>query len=149
MRLLQVTVRISPSRKPRSTRPMQALLIALLLAAGPSADVDAVAGLYQINQMEMGGGLELKPDGRFRYALEYGAVSEQSEGKWTVENGTLRLTTDPMPPKAECDRGYASACFDRTPLGSEDGNLVLYRWDAKILFKPVEPKARSLHHRSS
>jgi hypothetical protein len=121
---------------------MQAILAALLLAAAPAAGADAVAGFYEINQMEMGGSLELMPGGRFRYALEYGAVSEQAEGKWTVEGGTVLLTTDPMPPKAECDRGFASACFDRTPLGTEDENLVLYRWDAKVRFKPVQPRPR-------
>ena len=109
---------------------------ALLLAAASPAAAHDVAGLYVINQMEMGGGLELRADGRFHYALEYGAVSEEAEGTWTVEKGTVRLTTAPMPPKAECDRGFASACFDRTPLTAEDGNLVLDRWDAKIRFQP-------------
>lgn len=115
---------------------MQAFLAALLLAAAPAAGVDAVAGLYVIDQMEMGGGLELRSDGRFRYALDYGAVSEEAEGIWTADGGTVRLTTDPMPPKAECDRGYASACFDKTPLRAEDGELILWRWDAKIRFQP-------------
>ena len=32
------------------------------------------AGLYEIDQMEMAGGLELRPDGRFRYGLDYGEV---------------------------------------------------------------------------
>ena len=81
-------------------------------------------------------------DGRFRYGFDYGAVSEVSEGKWTVEGDTVLLTTDPMPPKSECDRGFASACFDRTPLGREGGNLILWRWDAKIRLKPVQPRPR-------
>jgi hypothetical protein len=121
---------------------MGALAAALLLAAAsPSASQD-IAGLYEINQMEMGGGLELRADGHFRYALDYGAVSEEAEGKWSVEDGTVRLTTEPMPPTGECDRGFASACFDRTPLTREDENWILYRWDAKILFKPVQPRPR-------
>ena len=110
---------------------------ALLLAAASPAAAQDVAGLYEINQMEMAGGLELRAHGRFRYALEYGAVSEEAEGNWTVDKGIVRLTTNPMPAKSECDRGFASACFDRTPLTAEDGHLVLYRWDAKILFKPL------------
>jgi hypothetical protein len=101
-----------------------------------------VAGLYEIDQMEMAGGLELLPSGRFRYGFDYGAVSEVSEGKWTVEGGTVLLTTDPMPPKSECDRGFASACFDRTPLTSEGENLILGRWDARIVLKPVQPRPR-------
>lgn len=115
---------------------MRLLAVALLLLAAGSPAEEKVAGLYVINQMEMGGGLELRPDGRFRYALDYGAVSEEAEGVWTVDDGTVRLTTEPMPPKAECDRGYASACFDKTPLQAEDGELILWRWDAKIRFQP-------------
>ena len=125
---------------------MRRLLGAAILIAAPggaSAETPAgFAGLYEINQMEMAGGLELQPDGRFRYGFDYGAVSEVSEGKWTVEGGTVLLTTDPMPPKAECDRGFASACFDRTPLPREGGNLILWRWDAKIRLKPVQPRPR-------
>jgi hypothetical protein len=121
---------------------MNTIAVALFLAVSPPLTASKVAGLYEINQMEMGGGLELRPDGRFRYALEYGAVSEEAEGKWTLDNGSVQLTTEPMPPKAECDRGYASACFDRTALVTEDENLVLYRWDAKIVFKPLQPRPR-------
>jgi len=93
--------------------------------------------LYVVDQMEMGGGLELQPSGCFRYALEYGAVSEVSEGEWTLNNGVVLLTTKPMPPKDECDRGFESACFDRTPLRIDgDGELILERWDARIVFHP-------------
>jgi hypothetical protein len=125
---------------------MERLLGAAILLAAPccaTAEAPAqVAGLYEINQMEMAGGLELKADGRFRYGFDYGAVSEVSEGKWTVENGTVLLTTDPMPPRSECDRGFASACFDGTPLPREGENLILFRWDAKIRLKPVQPRPR-------
>jgi hypothetical protein len=75
---------------------MQAIL-ALLLAAAPAAGADQVAGLYEIRQMEMGGGLELTPNGRFRYALDYGAASEQGEGRWVAKDGRILLTSDPMP----------------------------------------------------
>jgi hypothetical protein len=114
---------------------------AILLVAPACAAAEAppqAAGLYQINQMEMAGGLELQPGGRFRYAFDYGAVSEVSEGKWAVEGGTVLLTTDPMPPKSECDRGFASACFNRTPLTREGGDFILWRWDARIVLKPVQ-----------
>ena len=57
----------------------------------------AVAGLYEIRQMEMGGGLELTPDGRFRYALEYGAASERGEGDWTLSGNSVLLTSNPKP----------------------------------------------------
>lgn len=112
------------------------VLIAALLLGAASPAAEKVAGLYEIDQMEMAGGLELRPNGRFRYALEYGAVSEQAEGVWTVDDGIVRLTTKPMPPKEECDRGYGSACFDKTRLQAEDDNLILWRWDARIRFQP-------------
>ena len=118
---------------------------ALLLAVPACATAQAprqFAGLYRINQMEMAGGLELRSDGRFRYAFDYGAVSEEAEGKWATEGSTVLLTTDPMPPAAECDRGFASACFDRTALTSDGENLILWRWEARIVLKPVQPRPR-------
>lgn len=121
---------------------MLALLAALAFAAAPPVNARPVAGLYEVDQMEMGGGLELRSDGRFRYALEYGAVSEGSEGRWTLDGGTVLLTTDPMPEAAECDRGYASACFRRTPLAIDGENLILLRWDARIVLKPSQPLPR-------
>jgi hypothetical protein len=119
--------------------------IAILLALPGSAlakSVPDAAGLYRINQMEMAGGLELSPDGRFRYGFDYGAVSEVSEGTWTFEDGKVVLATDPMPTPAECDRGYATACFNRTALTQDGENWILYRWDARIVLKPVQPRPR-------
>jgi hypothetical protein len=117
------------------------VLLAASAAAAPP-EPPQFAGLYRISQMEMAGGLELQPDGRFRYAFDYGAVSEESEGTWAVRDGTVLLTTDPMPPPAECDRGFASACFRDTPLTADDKNLILWRWDARIVLKPVQPRPR-------
>lgn len=117
------------------------LLGPVLLAASAAAappEPPSFAGLYRISQMEMAGGLELEPNGRFRYAFDYGAVSEESEGNWAVRDGTVLLTTDPMPPPAECDRGFASACFQGTPLTPDEENLILWRWDARIVLKPVQ-----------
>lgn len=124
---------------------MRPLIGALALFAATTAAAEpqrSFAGLYRINQMEMAGGLELRADGRFRYAFDYGAVSEETEGKWAAEGNGVLLTTDPMPPAAECDRGFASACFKRTPLTVEDENLILWRWDARIVLKPVQPRPR-------
>ena len=88
------------------------------------------------------GGLELRPDGRFFYTFDYGAVSEESEGRWTLEDGKVLLTTHLMPAPSQCDRGFAQACFNKTPLTAEGDNLVLYRWDARIVFKRVQPRPR-------
>lgn len=70
--------------------------LAILLAAAAS-NAPPVAEFYEIRTMEVGGGLELRHDGHFRYALEYGAASEQAEGRWTYDGRTVRLTTVPMP----------------------------------------------------
>jgi len=74
------------------------LLAAAFLALAPVVPATASpAGLYQIRQMEMGGGLELKADGHFRYALSYGAVDEEGEGIWTFDGKAVLLTSKPMP----------------------------------------------------
>ena len=123
-------------------REILGLVVMAALAVTAPAEPPPFAGLYGISQMEMAGGLELEPNGRFRYAFDYGAVSEESEGNWTVRDGNVLLTTDPMPPPAQCDRGFASACFRDTPLAADDENLILWRWDARIVLKPVQPRPR-------
>ena len=70
------------------------LALLLLLAAPANA---FPAGLYETHQMEVAGGLELKPDHHFRYALSYGAVDEEAKGDWTFDGKTVRLTSNPMP----------------------------------------------------
>ncbi len=70
------------------------VVAAIALALAP---VTGVAGLYATHQMEVAGGLELKPDGHFRYALSYGAVDEEGEGSWTLDGSTVHLTSNPMP----------------------------------------------------
>jgi hypothetical protein len=69
----------------------------MLTAAAAPVAAQSPAGMYQVQQMEMGGGLELRADGTFRYALEYGAASEQAEGKWAYDGRTVTLTSEPMP----------------------------------------------------
>jgi hypothetical protein len=78
-------------------------LTALLLVAAPAPTKAKIAGLYEIHQMEMAGGLELKPNGHFRYGFSYGAVDEESEGDWTFDGKTVRLTSRPMPKEPTFD----------------------------------------------
>jgi hypothetical protein len=66
----------------------------LILAAAPPT---SPAGMYETHQMEVAGGLELKRDGHFRYAISYGAVDEEGQGDWTADGKTVRLTSRPMP----------------------------------------------------
>lgn len=71
-------------------------LATLLLALAPVSKA-SLAGTYEIRQMEMAGGLELKRDGRFRYAFTYGALDEEAAGSWTFDGRAVRLTSNPMP----------------------------------------------------
>lgn len=72
-------------------------IAALLLVASAGSAQASPAGVYEIHQMEMGGALELKRDGHFRYAFTYGAVDEEGEGDWTFDGKAVRLTSNPMP----------------------------------------------------
>jgi hypothetical protein len=75
------------------------VVAALVLGAAPAPALAPakLAGRYEIHQMEMGGGLELKRDGHFRYALSYGAVDEEGQGTWTFDGRAIHLTSNPMP----------------------------------------------------
>ena len=70
-------------------------LIPAMLALAPAPAT--LPGIYRSQQMEVGAALELTEDHRFRYALEYGAVSELGEGTWTSDGKSVRLTSAPMP----------------------------------------------------
>jgi hypothetical protein len=70
---------------------------ALLTVAAAGAASNSPAGLYQSHQMEIGAALELKRDGKFRYQLDYGAVSESASGNWKSDGNTIRLTSSPLP----------------------------------------------------
>ncbi len=70
------------------------LLIPLLLAAAPAT----LVGEYHLTGVrEAAGALELGANGRFRYALTYGALDETSEGVWHQQGPRIFLTTDPKP----------------------------------------------------
>jgi hypothetical protein len=71
--------------------------ILLLLARTASAHPASLVGIYQIETMEVGGGLQLKKNGHFRFALSYGALDEEGEGNWTSDGKTVVLTSSPMP----------------------------------------------------
>src|SRR5579872_4447977 len=73
------------------------ILLWLAAAASPlSASAQKLVGVYDGHQMEMAVGIELKADGRFEYGLSYGAMDEQAAGRWTVTDGKVLLTSDPV-----------------------------------------------------
>ena len=106
-----------------------AWLAALLLAAGgtPPADMATVAGRYDGSRMEIGAELDLAPDGRFQYALAYGALDEVAAGRWRVADGAVVLDSDPV-------RAPAFRFIDR---GTEKSGRIV----AKLIVpKRMEPQ---------
>ena len=101
------------------------LVAALLLAA---TDASPVTGFYRSNQMEVGAALELDPDGRFMYQLDYGAVSEAAEGTWSSDGKTIYLTATRM------EGAYKTHNFSREPLKIDGDRLLLGRYDIVIRF---------------
>jgi hypothetical protein len=84
----------------RVIMPLTLLLSALMLPE--HAEPAPLAGSYMlVGVREAAGGLELKADGRFRYAFTYGALDEQAEGRWRLDGNRVLLTTDPTPKPPE------------------------------------------------
>ena len=104
---------------------MGVLIAALLLAA---TDTPPATGFYRSNQMEVGAALELDPDGRFMYQLDYGAVSEAAEGTWSSDGKTIYLTATRM------EGAYKTHNFSREPLKIDGDRLLLGRYDIVIRF---------------
>ncbi len=104
---------------------MGILIAALLLAA----DTPPVTGFYRSNQMEVGAALELDPDGRFMYQLDYGAVSEAAEGNWSSDGTTVFLTATRM------EGAYKTHNFASEPLKIDGDRLLLARYDTIIRFE--------------
>lgn len=78
-------------------RPLWILLAIGSLGAAPpdkNPHPAALVGIYDGGQMEMAAGIELKADGRFRYALSYGALDEEDAGTWAAEGDDVVLTSD-------------------------------------------------------
>ena len=101
------------------------IFAALALALAPT---EALAGLYQSHQMEVGAALLLEPDGRFRYQFDYGAVSESAEGECSAQANVVYLTATRM------EGAYNQRDFVREPLAVDGDSLILRRYDIVIRF---------------
>lgn len=118
------------------------LLPVLLAFAAVSAPATDVAGHYRVTDVhELASELELAPDGRFRWALSYGALDEHAQGRWTSDAAGIRLTTDqPVRPAI-----FAATTATRIPdkvlriaVAGPDGNgLALV--DIVVEFDTGEP----------
>jgi hypothetical protein len=102
------------------------ILLALLLAAADPAP--PLAGFYHSHQIEIGAAIELEEDGKFDYALDYGAVSEVAEGSWTTDGRTVYLTSTRM------EGAFKQPAFTREPLQVDGSTLILKRYDTIIRF---------------
>ncbi len=81
---------------------LPALALALAMAPGIAQAADCPSGLFRADAgPDTAAGLEISPNGRFRYMLSEGAVDEEAEGHWRCDKGTLLLTTEPTPRPAE------------------------------------------------
>jgi hypothetical protein len=113
-------------------KPMRHLKLALLLMATAAASVSAIAAppgqRYRlVGVHDAASELILYPDGRFEYALAYGALDEEAKGRWTRSGNTIRLTTVPKP---------RPAVFSAGPSGRTT--------DAPLTIKVVLPNGRGL-----
>ena len=92
------------------------------------ADLASQSGFYTSSQIEVAAAIDLEADGKFAYALDYGAVSEVAEGSWASEGSTIYLTSTKM------QGAYKQAAFVREPLQIDGGALLLKRYDITIRF---------------
>lgn len=71
-----------------------------LAAAMPAPPPDplpvCLVGEYDGGQQEVAAGLQLGADGRFRYALAYGALDEGAAGTWRADGRAVYLTSGPV-----------------------------------------------------
>ena len=74
---------------------LRALAAALLVLSAPAVAAPPVAGRYVLHHIEMASAIDLAPDGRFSYAMSYGALDEVGEGKWVLAGDAVVLTSDP------------------------------------------------------
>lgn len=98
-----------------------ALLLSALPTIGASAQPPAVPaaaapgliGEYQLAEgPDVGGGLEIAPDGTFLYALYAGALDERAGGRWEQRGDAVCLFTEPRP---------VPPAFEKAPLVDVDG----------------------------
>ena len=89
----------NPIAMPRAFAVASVALFLVIAATGSgpaAAQSGSFAGVYDGGQMEIAAALELKPDGRFNYALSYGALDEEAAGRWTASGDRVLLSSNPV-----------------------------------------------------
>lgn len=116
-------------------RALPLFLLVSTIASGAVAAPDrhpaSLAGAYDGGQMEIAAMLELSRDGRFRYALSYGALDEAAAGSWEVHGDTVMLTVQ----QYESNEPGSDGKFGASALAIEDGVLTLPRYDRILRFR--------------
>lgn len=118
---------------------LKLLLLAVAIASDPHPA--ALVGVYVGHQIEMGAGLELGRDGRFRYGLAYGALDEEASGTWVTEHDHVLLSSDPVTPPR-----FVLAAQNHTAAGTLRITLDLPRGMSPQYFNVA---VESAHGRSS
>jgi hypothetical protein len=99
---------------------MAAMAAALCAALPAFAGEPEAAGQYRLAEgPDAAGMLVLLPDGRFQYALAYGALDEHAEGHWQKSGSGITLTTQPKPVPA------VFSALPRGPDGPETPTLLV------------------------
>lgn len=112
------------------------MMLGLAIAVAVQAVEPApVTGFYISRTMEVGSAIELDPDGKFMFALDYGAISEAAEGNWVREGNTIYLTA------TRHEMNWQAPKFDRTPMRVEGNDLLLERHDRSIRYEIEQPLA--------
>lgn len=151
--------------KPRKWHALLFLACAMATAqanadtARKEAQPDCLAGFYDGGQTEIAAGLELSADGRFRYALSYGALDEQAQGEWQSDSASVYLTSDPVAPprfalvgeepsrdgalhiRLDLPQGISPQYFDAQLLFA-DGSSVTHQMGEDGLTLRLEPADR-------
>jgi hypothetical protein len=111
------------------------LLPAIAVAVAPALAADqhpaSLVGVYDGGQMEMAAGLELTKDGRFRYALSYGALDEGAAGTWSATADTVTLIIQ----QYESNDPSGDGKFGPSVLKIEKDELLIPRYDRLIRFR--------------
>jgi hypothetical protein len=84
-------------------------LLAAMLLLGAAAPPGNPAGRYRLHGVQDAASeLVLRADGRFGYALAYGALDEEATGRWRRVGNRVLLTTVPRPVPAAFAPGKAA-----------------------------------------
>lgn len=116
---------------------MLPLLVPLVIQAQAEVHPVDVVGLWDGGRTEIAAMLEITADGRFRYALSYGALDEVAEGRWTVLGGAVTLMADHFHTNVPKDPAYSGIVRDFADivLRWEGDALLLQRHDTLLRFR--------------